>query len=309
MRTFNAAASKKKLRISSALQPWLWCGIVTSLILAVYLGEVVRLLRIPAPTGFVDFNMTRVDQYLDVAHRREKSKNVVLFGTSRMKYATDLNLDVPQPEQASPLDQFNTLRLVKNVAVFEDFRPFLDYILASAPDVVVIEIELLAVNRTPGFTHLSNVREYLKWLAFGVGQWRPDNKREKSIQYDKPCSRESKEEFNALRRANKGIYQLDSDPNPKYSSLVEWFATTAATRGARVIFLDLPITLAMDTIISPARDRAITVMHDKFGRFPTVTAMRYPVRFDEERFCDSRHLNAAARAQFTNWLGERIQNN
>jgi hypothetical protein len=64
------------------------------------------------------------------------------------------------------------LRLVNNWAVFEDFAPLGDTIVAARPHLIVMQLDLLAQERAERARALL-LREYVEWLMFGRG--RPEN--------------------------------------------------------------------------------------------------------------------------------------
>ena len=297
---------RRKSFVAPALQPWLWCLIFVAGVLAVYFGFVVDQLAIPRPQGFVTFINERLNTYLERGVADPNARRVVLLGSSRLKYATELNDDELAPNQPRALDQFNNLRIVVNAADFEDFRPFTDRLIASRPNVVVIELEVIARQRRPR-PRSSRVRDYLKWLAFDVGPWTANYSSERTMQVEKPCKPETREEIERAICERRDLYLLISDAPSDKPTLVEWFITAAASQGARVLLLDIPVTATIEPVFAEQRDHAMSLAVKKLGGLKTVSIVRYPNATSDSMFCDTKHLNDEARASFSNWLATVIQ--
>lgn len=308
----HAATRKSKHLIAPALQPWLWCGVVSLVVLGGYFTSLSDKIRIPRPAGFAEYNDARFQKYLQIAKSNPERRKVVLIGSSRTKYATEYGEDDPKTIGPSPLDRFNTFRLVKNVAVFENFRPFVGKILKSRPDVIVIEIEQLALKRRPRSTRHENIIEYLKFVLFGVGRWKVDLKRERNQQFAKPCSAE--DEAAAYRGPeNKIIDRVDRDKIMTLQgleaddTLAIWFAKAAALNNIPVLWLTFPEREQTISLYGNARTRAAGIAAKQFQHLPTVSLMKYPQPLSKDYYCDSGHLNSKGRAVFTNWLANLVQ--
>lgn len=252
----------------------------------------------PPPEAFLEFNGPRVDAFSTKS--RDDGYRVLLLGNSRLKYATwpQSELDALTAD-ASDID---VLRLVNDWATFSDFEPLLDEIFEHAPDLVVIQLELMSQERS-STANVRFLRLYLKWLLFGSTNesWNPGYLDQAGIQYDTTCAGITPTPAAVEQRLSRTGEWLTHDPQGHSALAARRFVETLRRRGVQVAFLSIPRTSEME---AARPEGALTA--GSLSDAERAAIWRYPHQIPAESFCDTIHLNENGRQPFSEWLERRI---
>lgn len=256
-------------------------------------------MTLPKPSAFRDYNLARIASF-DQAFPKGEALRVIAIGNSRLKHAT-LDDDA-MTELAATLGEgrFGWLHLVNSWAVFEDFEPLTDRLLAIRPDAIVLQLDLLSVERAaPSRNHLK--REYLTWTLFGYGPWHPFSESPENVQHYRPCRGLDPETHIKTRIPITQGYLTDDQAGPS-GRQAKAFIGAAAKAGIPVIAMAIPGTAIMERT-RPSDQRpfldALDEAREASGEIPL---LRYPNAIPDDGFCDSVHMNEAGQATFSRWL-------
>ena len=279
------------------MESWFWAIVfVSSFIVAAF--PTINTIVTPADE-FVVFNNTRLEQFAGHPARHK----VVLLGDSRLKYASLPGEDLASLAARSEADAA-FLRIVQNQAEFSDFEPFLENILRAQPDLVVLQGSLLARHRHNN-VDLRSLQKLIAWALFdGDGTWNPDGVDQRELQFGTPCSGGtalpisgdlSDQELEAAVREVKGRGTRDTGgPN---AVAAQAFIAAAKQQDTNVVILNLPATPSYFRIVAEAfPDHAAESIERGAATW------EYPGRFPMHNFCDLIHLDANARAIFSEWF-------
>jgi hypothetical protein len=251
----------------------------------------------PPSEAFQAFNAPRVETFrnADSDHYR-----IVMLGNSRLKYATwdEVQLEDLRAGE-TPLD---VIRLVNDWATFADFEPFVPALLDSAPDLVIIQVEMMSQERSMA-ANVRFMRLYLKWLLFGgTGElWNPGSLDQADLQFGTPCEDIEPSAAAVAARLDRTGNWLTHDPHGPSSTAARQFVDELRRRGIAVAYLSIPRTSVMED----ARPGA-TLTADALSAEERETIWRYPHSVGDEHFCDTIHLSESGRLMFSQWLTQRI---
>lgn len=252
----------------------------------------------PPSEAFRLYNEPRVEAF--TSRGNDGPYRVLLLGNSRLKYATWDQSDLASLTKGAP--DTRILRLVNDWAVFSDFEPLMDTILEHAPDLVVIQLELMSQERS-STANVRFLRLYLKWLLFGsTGEiWNPGDMDQPALQFDTPCAGISPTPRAVEERMNRTFEWLTHDPNGTSSTAARRFVEALRQRGVEVVFLSIPRSVAMESARPEAVLTAGSLSEDEHAGI-----WRYPHPVSDEDFCDTIHFGDAGRRPFTAWITDEI---
>ena len=297
----DQARSKQRMR-PAPLVSWIWALVIV----AVPLSRPPEILGIEVPhsEAFQEFNDPRLDAFgsgplTQVAGGPEPLR-VVALGNSRLKHATFDDHRFGDFAAMLGEEQVEYLRIVNNWAVFKDFELITEQILALEPDVVVLQLELLGLERgTLGRTILT--REYIIWRLAGYGPWNPRNADQDELQFHKPCTNIQTEE--ALSRRLERTYEwLREDTAAESARLAREFIAKASSLGIRVVLLGIPMTERMEQERPSNPQRLLEIARELEAKANGVIYLNYPEVLPDDRYCDFVHMNEPGREEFSAWL-------
>jgi len=142
------------------LLAWLWAAAFAALAVAAFF-HLAGKLAMPQSQAFLTFNQERVEAFASA--QAPDALRIALLGNSRLKYGTLGEAELAALAADLGHRPMRFLRLVNNWAVFEDFAALESAILAARPDVVVLQMDLLAQERAEPARALL-LRDYVEWL-------------------------------------------------------------------------------------------------------------------------------------------------
>lgn len=285
------------------LECWFW-ALVTLALAVLLLAARIDATVTPATNAFIVFNENRLERFAG----ESADYRIVMLGDSRLKYATLSEEEMAGLGTASGR-KVGFLRLVQNRAQFSDFEPFLPRLLEIAPDLVVLQSSLVTRERSRQI-NLRILQRFIVWnLVDGEGPFNAEGLNQGDLQFGVPCDdggtwHQSGDLTDAQHAAlvaevkSRGTH----DSNGRNAQAVQAFIADAASRGIAVVALEVPVTeryrdLVSDPELSLAEPAAVL---EASG----ATQWSYPGEFADDSFCDLIHLDADARAAFSEWLGE-----
>ena len=297
----DQARTKQRMR-PAPLVSWVWALAVVAMLLS-RPPEILGI-EVPHSEAFQEFNNPRLDAFGSGTLTRiaggPEPLRVVALGNSRLKHATFDDHGFGDFAATLGEERIEYLRIVNNWAVFKDFELITEQILALEPDVVVLQLELLGLERGAlGRTLLT--REYIIWRLAGFGPWNPRNADQDELQFYKPCTNIQTED--ALSRRLERTYEwLRDDTAAESPRLAREFIAKASSLGTRVVLLGIPMTERME------RERPSTPQHlQEIAReleagTNGVVHLNYPEVLPDDRYCDFVHMNEPGREEFSAWL-------
>ena len=287
------ALGKRARDVAPPLLAWLWAVPLAALAVAAFFhaaGEV----QIPESQAFFDFNQGRAGEFAGSPEGDEL--RVAMLGNSRLKYATLHDARLAGLAADLGYGRMRFLRLVNNWAVFEDFAPLADAILAARPHVIVLQLDLLAQERAERARALL-LREYVEWLMFGRGPWNPGDIDQTDLQYGTPCARDHAPETLQERKRRVQRWLLVQSDGPS-SRLARGFVAQAAAQGTAVVLLALPRTSTME-IAARAASAEMRAAAERLILLEPEVGLVEPARPADELYCDLVHMDEPARDAFS----------
>jgi hypothetical protein len=288
-----ASLGKETREIAPPVVAWLWAVGFAALAVTAFFYAAGKV-EIPESQAFLEFNQGRAGEF--AARPQGDELRVVMLGNSRLKYATLNEARLAGLAADLGYGRMRFLRLVNNWAVFEDFAPLGDTIVAARPHVIVMQLDLLAQERAERARALL-LREYLEWLVFGRGPWNPGDMDQPDLQYGTPCAKDHSPE--SLQERKRRVQRwLLLQPDGPSSRLARAFVARAAAQGTAVMLLDVPRTSTMETAARAASGEMraaaerLTLLH------PEVRLVA-PAGPADQLYCDLVHMAAPARGAFS----------
>ncbi|MFQ5784355.1 MAG: hypothetical protein ACE5H8_05970 [Alphaproteobacteria bacterium] len=276
---------------------WLWAA-PFALLLWVGYEAAPKYVEPPPSAAFDDFNRARIAAFARTP--RDGVLRVVALGNSRLKHATLDDGDLARLADEVGAGRMAFLRLVNNWAVFEDFEPFADDLLALKPDVIVLQLELLGAEHGRVGRQVFLV-DYLFWRLLGFGPWNPRQVDQRDLQFAKPCA----DDRDALRlrgRVRMTEAWIVDDGAGTSTKLARAFVARARAAGIRVVLLAVPKTERMEAVRPSARDGLVAAANNLERADDGLRLLRYPGAFADDRYCDFLHMNDRGRAEYSAWL-------
>ncbi|MGH8721601.1 MAG: hypothetical protein ACREU4_06430 [Burkholderiales bacterium] len=223
----------------------------------------------------------------------------MLLGNSRLKYGTLSEAELGTLAAELGYRPMRFLRLVNNWAVFEDFAALESVLLAARPDVVVMQIDLLAQERAEPARALL-LREYAEWLMVGRGPWNPGDLDQAELQFGTPCAHEAGPNALEERRRRVGRW-LRVEPDGAGARLAGAFVSRAAAEGIAVVLLRVPRTSTMESAMGEADENILATASRLMAAYPGIRLLA-PAGPPDQLYCDLVHLDAAGRRAFSTRL-------
>ena len=292
-RSSPASLGNGARELAPPLVAWLWAVAFAALAVTLFLYAAGKV-EIPESQAFLELNQRRADDF--AAPPQGDELRVVMLGNSRLKYAT-LN-DGQLADLAADLGygRMRFLRLVNNWAVFEDFAPLADAIVAARPHVIVMQLELLAQERAERARVLL-LREYVEWLMFGRGPWNPGDVDQTELQYGTPCAMDPAAETLEERQRRVRRWLLVQPDGPS-SRLARAFIARVAAQGTAVMLLAVPRTSTMETAARSASNEMRAAAERLILLHPEVRLVA-PAGPADPLYCDLVHMAEPARGAFS----------
>ncbi|MGQ9365707.1 hypothetical protein [Azospirillum sp. ST 5-10] len=274
-------------------------AVVAALLGAVGTTTVYALERVGFTTysdPFVLYNRNRIDAAAFHAQQTPDSTLVVALGTSRLRMATLDEGEMARMAAAEGLPPFHFLRISANAAEFADFEPLLDRIIASQPDLVLLDMDLLFRERRP----LAFAKERLRAVADTLVGGPPFALDQVRQQYAKTCAPPAAGGVAAFVDDQDWRFALAAD-SPAYQR-ARAFAERAAAAGVAVAVLEMRRPPAVEQ----SRFGGAPYLPEATARLAADGAFdvwRFPARLQRDAsYCNFMHLGDEARAAYSEWL-------
>jgi hypothetical protein len=280
--------------------PPLRIWIVSALVVAAFLAtSVVSFVRYEDP--FVPYNAARVAAF---ATGKPGTYTVVALGDSRLKYATLNQPEIAALAAAFGVPDLRFLRLVNNAATYDDFEGLQEAVLASRPDLLLIQLDLVLRKRAL----LRRYEEYKRYLE----RWLRHLLRDASLDHDPQhlqvatsCPKDAARErlWPSVRTFER---LLHVDPSSRNFRAALKFAGRAVQAGSDVVLLEIRTSPELRAFYrgTGLDDRAAL---KRLQRASDLPLWRFPAELvSSQHFCDYIHLDEEARARFSEWLVGRI---
>ena len=288
-----ASLGKGARDIAPPVGAWLWAVAFAALAVTAFFYAAGQV-HIPESQAFLEFNQRRAGEF--AAPPQGDEMRVVMLGNSRLKYATLHDAQLADLAADLGYGRMRFLRVVNNWAVFEDFAPLADAIVAARPHVVVMQLELLAEERAERARVLL-LREYVEWLMFGRGPWNPGDIDQTDLQYGTPCAMDPAAETLEERKRRVRRWLLVQPDGPS-SRLARAFVAQVAAQGTAVMLLALPRTSAMEAAARSASGEVLAAAERLILLHPEVRLVA-PAGPGDQLYCDLVHMAEAARGAFS----------
>jgi hypothetical protein len=235
---------------------------------------------------------------------------VVLLGSSKTRCA--LRFD---PDFITRIDGAERRVVVHRVswgaANFADLEPALKVLAEHPPAVLLVESDLLLVNRNAGNGRAAGDMPWRQRVQQNLAQWRVaigaaaptrgQNWGEDScaefVQGAERNSAASRERYAEFARSWRPAEALQRDAYLAYLRPLQ-------QAGTRVVLLDLPRAASVDDLVPALLDRRAAELRTGLlaAGFPAWT----PGPLGEALYADEAHLNDAGRTFYSAWLLQRI---
>lgn len=276
---------------------WLWALAFAGLAWAAY-DEAPRHFEAPPSAAFTAYNQPRMAVFGQAGHGTRL--RVVSIGNSRLKYATPEGRPFAQLAAAAGLERASFLRIIGNWAVFSDFEPLVEDLLALEPDIIVLQVELLGVARAHRARRMI-LGEFAAWQLLGLGPWNPLNVNQRAVQVLKPCLETHSEDYIKDRLRLTDIWVME-DAQSAGARRARDFVRRAAAAGIQVALVTVPMSASWEAL-HPSDRPSLMRLADDLGRSSrNIHVLRYPVRLSDDRYCDPIHMNEEGGAEYAGWL-------
>ena len=277
---------------------WLWAAVFVLVGVALYDALLDRMVP-PNAAAYREYNLDRIRSFAEDFPKGDATR-IVAIGNSRLKYATLDDEQMAGLAESIGAGRFGLLRLVNNSAIFRDFEPLTDALLAIEPDAIVVQLDLMAIGQSrAGQRFLSH--EYLTWQLLGYGPWHPRGDSPEVVQYAKPCGRIAPQEH--LNTMVKHTRQwIKEDTAATSARQAHAFVDRAVRAGIPVVLVAVPATIEMERVHPSDHGAYLTGAAAIQEMHRSVELLRYPGPVPRERACDAVHMDDVAREQFSRWL-------
>jgi hypothetical protein len=262
-----------------------------------------RLHGAPASDRFIEFNRARLVQ-LGSARSGGKPYTVVLLGSSALKYATieDRLLAAELERRAKrPVQVF---RLVNNWGVFGDFEPLGDSLVELQPDLVLLQSELIAVDR-PYSKHLELVRDYLRWPFYEARAWDHRDEDPAEVQFEQPCWNRKHPVYSIREQRRRSQDWVTPDATGPSARAAREFLERIRAAGATVVLLNVPRRDDYEGQLDAERLAALAAADRAIDTVSLESAWG-PQPLAKNLYCDVTHLSPEGRRRYSEWLLDRI---
>lgn len=254
--------------------------------------------EIPSSQAFLNHNRARLSRFAALTANSPSQLKVVILGNSTIKYGTAID---EESFSFTGSDKIRVIRIVNNWANFSDFSPLTEQILNLRPDLIVMQTDLLGrVRLIEHFTKPAQLQRYLKWRAFGPGDWDPLNLNQAELQTDQVDYNDKSEQRFERRRKSLTEWQgIDLDgPDAKQAND---FIESARQRGISIVLLYTPVTARVEPLEKTIQQHLSGAVNRQLEH-EGVTLLEYPSEMDDSQFSDFVHMNERGREIYTKWL-------
>lgn len=224
----------------------------------------------------------------------QKDNGQIIFAGSSL-----LRSGIFKPE---PFPEYRLNRIFTPGASYSDFSRFIDLILQVEPEYLVIQTDLLTINKKVNrLKFQSSVQHSLKtWFGFKGDEdalwWENQCQKSKSILEDPSKLKRIKDQ--------QAIYENSFPIEKEVSSWLE----QKQQGGTKIILLDIPRSDEYEVLIGSSLMEWRNQI-DALGTDLNMLVLRPEgISFPDTEYCDSSHMDIQARQKFTTWLyGELIK--
>lgn len=302
--------NKKYLRETQYFWAFFWAAFIFGFLL---FGSVTAA-SLPAMRHDYDseFYQTIVDDF--TVAEKETDVSLVMLGNSRLRGATTIGYDVRPAVTLPDGRDMTAVQFAVNSARFYDYRKILEPLLATHPDLIIVQDTLIAnaLAAQPDVGATTRVM-YLHFTKMITGKTIPEiisGERHESV----PCrddqfDREAMDEYlEFLELFRRGL----EDDNPSYT-IAQDFIAKAVAQGSKVIVIridpNIPFFRKLDVPIHLSE-------YPGLGYMPTIAQLlpqthkdvefRHYGKVKGDVYCDMIHFNAKGADLFTDWLLREI---
>ncbi len=282
---------------TDAAPPPLWVWAWTAALLALAALPLAFLEETPREDPHTAFNEKR----LRAAVADAPDRVVVALGTSLLKYATADDAKISELLSRHLGSPVRFVRVIRHGGTLGDFEELIDPIHRLAPELVVLEDDLLLARHVDEPDRLEPVRREVKRRIKEALYLNPANdpaQEEASLQEEQlgqrcdPAAPSQHREW-LLKR------YVDQYPYPAFGSIV-----SRPGRGATgMLIVEVPRMAALDEAVRSARARWQREVSAAIGAVPYV---RYPDPLPDRLFCDGSHMLREGREIYTPWFVARV---
>ena len=260
-------------------------------------------LLLNSPYRIARLNLQRLDAAPAGALR------VVAVGSSKTLHAIEYD-DVFAARLGRPQRRVDFVRIAVDSPAFEDLQPALAALVRHPPDVLLVEAEMLLVDRerpwSPAYIRATARHHLLLLLArLGVGTFSHElrgNHGEDADTSGLACQRNDDPKLLSDYAAQAMLWRTSST-----NALDAWlgYLRRLHAAGTQVILLDVPRAPASEAAIPAAMRERIESLRTQIAQREGF-AFWQPGAMDAGMFCDLVHSNTNGRAFFSDWLGHRL---
>lgn len=248
--------------------------------------------------SFTRFNRDRIESFRSHASATG-ARRVILLGSSALKYATRDEQAFAAGIAGAAKLPVEALRISSNWGTFYDFAPLAADIRRAGPDIVVMEAEFLAADRSPARRFLLWVEDLRSQLGLDAEAAEDDAK----VQFGYPCwSRRLQSDHDKLLGALSEWVSIRPDgPGPRSARR---FAEELLDDGIEVAFVAIP--RHPDYEIEASRTRMIASDGESSRALAGRVQHWQPEPLPAGLYCDLTHVTPAGQARYSDWLEKSI---
>jgi hypothetical protein len=255
---------------------------------------------------WVEANRARLAELHREAAIRQPSDagvTVVALGDSKLRYATMDEAALTEMAARRGIHAPHFLRLDRDNATFDDFASLADDILAARPDLIVLQLDLLA--REPALLH-----DFWIYLYTGLRSLLRGRPFEEASAVG--CSDKQDPDWNAgdavwrgMLANHRNAFRVDM-ASPAYERVRD-FVGRAKRLGVGVVLLGVPATARAENHFYGSGNRFYPGTMARVRADALLEVWQYPDRLsDQQHYCDFTHLNERGRTLFSRWLLARL---
>lgn len=238
----------------------------------------------------------------------EHPRSIIALGTSLTHRAFDYDDEMQQRlKEHGVTNRF--VRITASAAGKSSLEGALPAILASSPGTVLIELEMLIVDRSSKlnaarYTLMQNINIIYAWLKktlFGIEFAETQDVFPDNFGLNKTC----KQKYNSANQYPQ-IAELPQSHYKVYKEFLSqpWrdFIAGVAHQGGQVIILEMGRSSYAGKGFTPNFLQDYETNLQKLKGLPPLILWRFPGPFTLDNYCDLAHLNAQGSAHFMNWI-------
>ncbi len=264
-------------------------------------AAMVTMSAAPPSAGFVSFNQGRISETVSLPSA--SATRIVLIGNSRLKYATGSQSDLARLLSTRHGIDVTVVRVVNNLAVFEDFEPLTQEILALRPKIIVLQDDLARTERSLK-AEAFYLRGYIKWLLFGTAEWDPWEIDHREVQEDLKCGR-GPNSRNIVKELGRTEQWIRPSLTGESAEQLEKFLEQLAQHGLDAVFVSVPVSPLYATHVASKREPNGGFSEERIRELGA-ELLKPSIALTDEHFCDLKHLNKSGRQIYLEWLSEEL---